>query len=233
MENFNNCDTVINQTVSIDTVRILTDTLLVNSQGIVRVQAVSDGSLDTSFWVTIITTAIAILTTTLLVWDRIKKPELSGKIISLTFAENGNLSTTNIKGNPISFSGIKYFFKISLNVIHKNIFYSNVNVHVKYPGDKKSYKGRFYFSNSDNWTFGGTTKTLSIPQDKYIAFNNVLEKDKTLFLYASFFVERPFEHFSELEFTFISPNGKTHKVGPLKSSDFSTELALFEDEIWK
>lgn len=233
MDSIAKIDSLENPVSSIDTVGVLADTLFVKPQGITQVQSVIDGSFNAAFWISIITTTIALITLSILVWDRLKKPKLSGKIISLTFAPDGNLTTTDIEGNSVSFSGIKYFFKISLNVIHKNIFYSNVKVHIKYPNESNKYDGRFYFSNNDNWTFNGIPKSLTIPQDKFIVFNNVLEKDKTLFLYASFFVERQFDHFSEIEFSFITPKGKNFKVGPLKSSDFSTEVALFEDEIWE
>jgi hypothetical protein len=108
-----------------------------------------------------------------------------------------------------------------------------VEIRMKYPNDNKKYIGRQYFTGNDKWTFDGVTKTLKIPDDRFIAFNNVLEKDKTLFLYSTFFIERDFENFSEAEFHFKSPTGKVYKLGPLKSSDFHPELAYFEKEIWK
>jgi hypothetical protein len=231
---FQLADSSANSNQITDSVRLLTDTLIVKSQGIVQVQNVTEESYGFTFWFAVITTAIAIITTSFIIRDRIKKPEVSGKIISLTFAPSGSLSATDIQGNPLNLSGIKYFFKLSLNVIHKNIFYSSVKVFIKYPNDNKKYEGRFYFTNNDKWTFAqdDSTLTLNIPQENFISFNNVLEKDKTIFLYASFFVDRQFENFSELEFEFITPNKKSFIIGPLKSSDFKTETALFENEIW-
>lgn len=213
-----------------DTLSNIGDTLIVRTDGIVKVQTVNDNSFDYKFWIAIV---ISILSIGFIIRDRIKRPKISGKIVSLTFAPEGNLTTIDIEGKELKLSGIKYFFKLSLNVINKNIFYSDVKVKVKYPNDRKQYEGRMYFTNNDKWTMvDGVTKTLRIPEGKFIWYNNVLEKDKTLFLYTSFFVDREFDNFSQIEFVFITPKGKEYKLGPLLPSSFKTEMALYEEEIW-
>lgn len=208
----------------------LPDTLIVRTDGIVQIKNSIEQGTDYKF---LIATIISVLSISFIIWDRIKRAKISGKILSLTYSKEANFSVDDFDGNKIEIKGIRYCLKLSINVLYKNIFYSDVVVKMKYPNDKETYIGRQYFTGNDKWTFSGITKTLKIPDDKFISFNNVLEKDKTLFLYSTFFIERDFENFSEVEFLFKSPTGKIHKLGPLKSSDFHPELAYFEKEIWK
>lgn len=210
------------------------DTLVVRTDGVIEVKNITQPEgMDYKLLVAFITTAISLFSICFIIWDRLKNPKLSGKLLSLTFSKEGSFHVKDLHGQDINIHGVRYCLKLSINVINKHLFYSDVKIKVRYPMDKKEYEGRQYFTNNDKWTFNKETKTLKLPDDKFIAFNNVLEKDKTLFLYSTFIVEREYEVFKEMRFEFISPKGKSYILGPLNSSDFKAELAFFEKEIWQ
>jgi len=220
-------DSLLN--ITSDIVSVLHDTLLIKSNINGNIKIIENNGIDYKF---IISTIIAVISVSFIIWDKLKRTKISGKVISRAYSKNGKITGVTYEGNNFEIKGIQYFFKLSINITRKNLYYKDVKVFVKY-GDKDEQEGKIYWSNIDRWNFGSETKELKIPKENFLYFNNILEKDKTQFGYLTFFVDREFELYKELRIEFISPSGNIRKLGPFKSSEIEPGLALFENEIWK
>jgi len=208
---------------------ILNDTLTVRSLINGEIKLVENTDIDYKF---IIPTIIAVLSILFIVWDKVKWPKISGKVISRAYSEHGELTGTTLEGNRFEIEGIKYIFKFSINIIRKNLYYNDIKVFMKYD-DGTEIEGDIYWPTNDRWQFDEEIRELTIPKEKYLYFNNVLEKDKTHLGYLSFFIDKEFSHYEEIRIEFIQPNGKKRILGPLKSSEIRPGLSLYEKENWK
>lgn len=207
------------------------DTLLIKVVNTVSAKETASNTFEYKF---MISSGIAIVLFFFTLWDKIKWPIISGKILSMTHSPEGTFSGVDLNGEEIKFDGIRYFFKISLNVTRKNVYYKNLKIFVKYPEDKKKYEGRIYRTTKDEWEFNnGKTKILQIPSEQFLSFNNVLEKEKVLFFYTTFFIDKPdYKTFEEIEIVFIDSKGRQRKMQKITSNEICSELLIYEKEIW-
>lgn len=65
----------------------------------------------------IIPTIIAVITTGILIFDRIKKSKIGVKVISLGYSLKATQSGTGMDTKPYSIIGQRYFFKLSIQVL--------------------------------------------------------------------------------------------------------------------
>lgn len=210
---------------------LLNDTILVKVLNTVSTLDASKGNdIDYLKWIPII---ISIIIVSYTLWDRLKWSVISGKIISYAYSTNSSFVSTDKFGKDFTLKGIRFFMKVSINVLRKNVYYKNLNVYVKFPNDNKLYKGKFY-SGRDNWpTLTKSERFLKIPSDKLLLYNNVLEKEKVLFYYVRFFIDKAeYELFEEIIIEFIDSKGRKRKMEKIYSKDMNAEESLYEEELW-
>lgn len=155
------------------------------------------------------------------------------------------LSSSKIYGNVISYilnsgkfndkEGLMYFFKLSISCINKNFNIKSINIFVKYPNSSEWKKGSIFWARTSSWVInnGQPTKQLTLPNDNFLGFINVLEKDKSNFYYLTFLVEHPqLEEFEKIKFEFI--NHKNYKKSfEILHKEINGDKMLFDDNIWK
>ena len=155
------------------------------------------------------------------------------------------LSTSKIYGNVISYilnsgkfndkEGLMYFFKLSISCINKNFNIKSINILVKYPNSDEWKKGSVFWARTSSWIInnGEPSKQLTLPNDNFLGFINVLEKDKSNFYYVTFLVEHnQLEEFEKIKFEFI--NHKDDKKSfEILSKEMNSDKILFDDSIWK
>ena len=154
------------------------------------------------------------------------------------------LSSSKIYGNVMSYilnsgkfnskEGLMYFFKLSISCINKNFNVKSVDIFVKYPNTNEWKKGSIFWARTSSWviTNGQPSKQLTLPNDNFLGFINILEKDKSNFYYLTFLVEHtPLEEFEKIRFEFINHKGdkKTFKI---LHSEINGDRMLFDDSIW-
>ncbi|MBK8362808.1 MAG: hypothetical protein IPL24_03765 [Bacteroidetes bacterium] len=97
-------------------------------------------------WDFIIPTIIAIVTTSIVVYDRVKKAKISAKLLSFAYSPQASFISQNLHGQPISLSGQQYFLKLSFQVTGKNYFFSDVMIDVKYLNDNNIYRAKIFWN---------------------------------------------------------------------------------------
>jgi hypothetical protein len=98
----------------IDAATQLPDTLIVRTDGIVQIKDSVEQGTDFKF---LIATLVSVLSVSFIIWDRIKRAKISGKILSLTYSKEANFSVDDFDGNKIEIEGIRYCLKLSINVL--------------------------------------------------------------------------------------------------------------------
>lgn len=155
------------------------------------------------------------------------------------------LSRSEIYGNVISYilnggkfnnkEGLMYFFKLSISCINKNFNIKSINILVKYPNSDEWKNGSVFWARTSSWVInnGEPSKQLTLPNDNFLGFINVLEKDKSNFYYVTFLVEHnQLEEFEKIKFEFI--NHKDDKKSfEILSKEINGDKMLFDDSIWK
>lgn len=155
------------------------------------------------------------------------------------------LSSSKIYGNIISYvfnsgkfnnkEGLIYFFKLSISCINKNFNIKSVDIFVKYPEKNEWLKGSIFWARTSTWVIenGKPSKQLTLPNDNFLGFINVLEKEKSKFYYLTFIVEHNIlEDFEKIKFEFI--NHKNEKKSfEISQSDINGDRMLFDDNIWR
>lgn len=155
------------------------------------------------------------------------------------------LSRSKIYGNVISYilnsgkfnnkEGLMYFFKLSISCINKNFNIKSINILVKYPNSDEWKKGSVFWARTSSWVInnGEPSKQLTLPNDNFLGFINVLEKDKSNFYYVTFLVEHnQIEEFEKIKFEFINHKGDK-KSFEILSKEINGDKMLFDDSIWK
>lgn len=182
--------------------------------------------VDYSTW---ISTIVAICSLLFIAYDKfLLKSKVYGKIITKTTTEKGRFVSDN---NEIL--GQKYMFKLSLSCLRKDFHYKDVKVKLVY--GKEIVDGVIYWVNTPEvLDYGnGVRKRLNIPAKDFISFNNVLEKNKTKFMYITIIV--PDREGNELcdmvDLTFVRPNNRELKVrlDEIDANQYLVEEHLFAD----
>jgi hypothetical protein len=184
-------------------------------------------------WGLFITTIIAIVSTAIVVYDRIKKTKISGKILSISFTPNFTFTGKQLDKTPFQLKGQQYFLKFSFQVTQKSLFYNDVKVNVRYKNDPNIYKAEIFWSDTISGNFeDGRIFDLRIPENDFLWFNNLLPVDRVTFQYLLIIVETDrLDICEEVQLTFINEKGKSKKMKPFKISDIDCRKMLFDREI--
>jgi hypothetical protein len=187
------------------------------------IQTISEQNINIS-WETIIA-IIGALAWIPWVFDKWTPSKLYGSLIS-NFTNQGVFNTK---------SGTMHFLKLSISCINKNFNVSECNIEIKYLNNDEIYSGNIFWARTSRWTMDtqGTVKSLIIPNSEFLGFVNMFEKDKSVFYYLTFIVEKTtLEEFEEINITFKNPKGKKIKL-KFKSADINPDKVLFDDSIWQ
>lgn len=160
------------------------------------------------------------------VYDKFTPSKLYGSIIS-NFTNQGRFNTK---------SGTMHFLKLSISCINKNFNVSECTIDIKYLNNSEIYQGNTFWARTSSWSMdpqGTIHKSLKIPNYEFLGFVNMFEKDKSVYYYLTFIVEKAtLEEFEEINITFKNPKGKKEKL-KFKSADIDPDKILFDDSIWQ
>ncbi|NOT51163.1 MAG: hypothetical protein HOP10_07780 [Chitinophagaceae bacterium] len=162
----------------------------------------------------IITTSIAIISTTLVIIDRVQKPKVFGKIISITQWDSASSFIYRGYDNILrTIQGQRFLVKISLAVSKKDLYFKDANI-VAIFNDNKRYRGEIYKAPHETIFSKGERYIVNIPPSEFLTYNSFIEKGKVLFFYLSFIIpnKNDKEVFKKLELELIRPNGKSPKT---------------------
>ncbi|MCE9585377.1 hypothetical protein K8Q94_02025 [Candidatus Nomurabacteria bacterium] len=189
-------------------------------------------------WATIVISILALIIASRPYWPI--KPEINGRIISLTGSPSISYTHTDINLENKTINGFGYTLQVSLTVLKKAINIKDFDVFVKYPGDEKYYSAKAYKSDDVEYKFNnGKKNILRIPSDKDLLFITYLKQDKANSYYVSFVVEKEKStdfklvlNFEEIKFVFYDYNGKSYSVLFYKK-DMDASKLYFDENSWK
>lgn len=180
----------------------------------IKVIDVTEKGFDFGLWIPVL---IAIISTSVLIWNEIKESEVYGKVISKTYSQTATYSFRTKTNEEKTIKGQQYILKLSLSCLRKSLNYKDVNVFLTYGNEKVA--GEIYWTKYNNLNFqnsDGTTSKMKMltPANDFLTFNNVLEQGKTSFFYLSFIVPNKNGAilYDKLELEFVKPNGKKINV---------------------
>ncbi|WP_406845105.1 hypothetical protein [Flavobacterium soyae] len=153
-------------------------------------------------------------------------------------------SSSRIYGNVISYvlnggtfnnkEGLLYFFKLSISCINKNVNIKSIDIYVKYPNTSEWKRGSIFWARTSTWTINNDEpqKKLTLPNDNFLGFINVLEKDKSNFYYLTFLVENTeLQEFEKIKFEFVNHKNSKKSV-EISREEIDEDRMLFDDSIW-
>lgn len=202
----------------IDTVSIVTDKPI-------QINDVTDKGL--SYW-TVLTSCIALISICFVIYDRIKKSIVYGKIISVTLTEGFKFNYIDyIDLEKKEIKGEGFTIKISLGVYKKDLYFTDVNITAIFK-DRNRYNGEIYWVNSEVVNLDGKKFIFKIPPAQFLTYNSFIEKNKVQFFYLKFVVPNKAgsEIFKSIELEFVKPNKARQKV----SLDIIEGKQVFFDE---
>jgi hypothetical protein len=207
----------IDSTKIIDTIRNINPKEILNTKQItssiqivdpIKVIDITEKGFDFGLWISVL---IAIISTSILIWNEIKKSKVYGKVISKTYSQTATYSFETKTNEKKTINGQQYILKLSLSCLRKSLNYKDVNVFLTYGNEKVA--GEIYWTKYNNLNFensGGTTSKMQMltPADDFLTFNNVLEQGKTSFFYLNFIVPNKTGAilYDKLELEFVKPN---------------------------
>ncbi len=198
----------------------------------IKIVDITEKGFDFGLWFSVL---IAIISTSILIWNQVKKSKVYGKVISMTYSQTASYSfaTKNMETNTIN--GQQYILKLSLSCLKKSLNYKDVNVFLTY--GKEKVKGEIYWTKYNNLNFqnpDGTTskKQMLTPATDFLTFNSVLEQGKTSFFYLNFIVPNKEGKtlYDKLELEFIRPNDEKVNV---EIFEIDPKQFFFDDELLK
>lgn len=159
------------------------------------------------------------------IYEKFTPSKLYGSIIS-------NFTNQGTFGNR---PGTLHFLKLSISCINKNYNVANCKIRIKYINNPTVYKGNIFWARSSRWIMDDqvTIRSLKIPNEEFLGFVNMLEKDKSAFYYLTFIVNKTtLEQFEKITLVFKNPKGEKKKI-KFKHADLNPDQILFDDSIWQ
>lgn len=181
-----------------------------------------------------------------------KEAEIRSKIVSFA-SSDGIFEIMKLSGStspPEYKYGVRFFLKLSLNIIKKDLNYHDIEVLVKFNKIDSIFKGEIHSPrNYNEWVFDSDSLRLMLPQKNLLYYKSVLKHNTTHLEYINFII---FD-----KDNFIKNNLKGHELFPeyiqlifynsekniLKkrnkiiltnqlNMNFDIKKLLWEDEIW-
>ncbi|MGE0018145.1 MAG: hypothetical protein AB7S72_00640 [Draconibacterium sp.] len=181
-----------------------------------------------------------------------KDAEIHSKIVSFA-SSDGSFEVMKIgkPTNPHEMKyGVRFFLKLSLNVIKKDLNYSDVEVLVKFKKIDSIFKGEIYSPrNYSGWSIDSIEYKLELPQESLLYYKSVLKQNTTHLEYITFIVFDQDDKIknklkeNDLIPEYIQLDFKNSEVSKLRnktnrlltnkmSINVGVEKFLWEDEIW-
>ena len=173
----------------------------------------------------IIIAIIGALAWTPWIYDKLKPSRLYGTVIS-NFSNQGRFNDKN---------GTMHFLKLSISCINKNFNVNDITIQIKYKNDANWYDGKIFWARISKWAMnpqGTEHKELVIPNEDFLGFVNLFEKDKSKFYYLTFLAEtKTMRDFEILRIIFHDPKGLSESI-EFRSENINYDRILFDDNIW-
>jgi len=198
----------------------------------IKIIDITDKGFDFGLWFSVL---VAVISTSILIWNQIKKSKVYGKTISKTYSQNATYNYKINQNEDRTLTGQQYILKLSLSCLRKSLNYKDVNVYLTYGNE--TVKGEIYWTKYNNLNFlnqdGSTTaKKMMTPSNEFLTFNNVLENGKTSFYYLNFIVPNKEGAilYDKMELEFIKPDNKKYKV---EIMEVDPKQYFFDDDLLK
>ena len=160
------------------------------------------------------------------IFDKMNSAKLYGTLIS-NFVNQGQFNQKQ---------GTMHFLKLSISCINKNFNVADITIQIKYANNSTWYNGDIFWARSSTWAMnpeGTIHKQLIIPNENFLGFVNMFEKDKSGFYYLTFLVGKSnLENFEIIRISFQNPKQITESI-EFRSENINPDRILFDDSIWK
>lgn len=195
-----------------------------------KVVDITDKGFDFGLWFSVL---VAVISTSILIWNQIKRSKVYGKVISKTYSQTATFTYPINANEKNTINGQQYLLKLSLSCLRKSLYYKDVKVYLTYGTEK--IIGEIYWTKYTNLNFhnsDGTSnqKRMKTPSNDFLTFNNVLEQGKTTFYYLNFIVPNKCgpDLYDKIELEFIKPNNGKVKV---QITEIDAKQFFFDDEL--
>jgi hypothetical protein len=185
-------------------------------------------------WTNIALVIITIISTWIVIRDRIKRPKAGCKILCAWRIPEFAFDTTNLKGEVTHSSGLQIYLHLLFHVIDKNLFYKDLKVLVKFRDDPTLYNGTIHWVDEYDAYLGDVKYKVRLPKDgRYLSFDSVLEQGKAYSKFLMFLVNdyKGDSIFEEIQLVFITPESKEIKT-VLRSEDLNITTVVFDPDVW-
>ena len=165
-----------------------------------------------------------------------KQSKFYGKIVNTFEVKNFNYYEYK-DGVRVLKNGIGYFIKIALTLSKKGFDFKNIEVYIRYPNDKRVFKGEILKADTFWADLGGPGLEsgkywVKIASDKDILSLLHMDEGQSKEYYMAFGVDKGnLENFEEVELVFTDYNNKSKKL-ILSRKDLSENNNLFERDVW-
>ena len=191
-------------------------------------------------WIAIVALVISLILAILRIKEYLLKTEVFAKIISLTFAPEGNFTSKHIDSNKgivdEHLEGVITLVKLNLFVKNKDLNFKGINIKAKYPDNTEEYTANIIYGNSG--FYFDNVGAFNAPPEKFLNFNSYLGAGKRHDYYLAFIVEKATSKdvkeavFEYLKISFIDTGDKEVSLNTLYFDDFDQKQFLFEKEFW-
>ena len=191
----------------------------------------NDTKSDVNYWA-ILSTFVAIVSILIVIFDRIKRPRIFGKVISITSFSNYKHHYTDFTNTPQILNGECFIVRISLGVYRKDLYYSDVKLYASFRKGNSidRFEGVIYWTNQETLKLDGVEYIYAFPTQEFLTFNTFFEKGRVTLFYVKFIIPDKLdaEIFEFIELEFIHPNKhqKTVKLNPINDKQILFDKSL-------
>lgn len=162
--------------------------------------------------------------------DKYTPSKIYGRLIS-NLINQGQIQN----GNELIHSKM-HFLKLSITCINKNFNVKDISIRVKYQNNNEWYTGNTNWAHTSIWAMPGNNsgkKKLILPNEQFLGFTNLIEKDVSKFYYLTFFVEKEdLQEYESIVLTFHNYNLNTQEIR-IVASEIDQHQILWDDSIWE
>jgi hypothetical protein len=181
------------------------DTINVVVQKPVTILNASDQGAN--YW-GILSSIIALASITIIIYDRLKRLKVFGKIISLNYTNDFLLTYIGYDLQEKSVSGQSFTLKISLGVYNKDLTFKDLDVYAIFQ-QNQMLKGEIYWIDEEDLVLDDKPYVSKIPAADFLSYHHLIEKGRIRFFYLCFVLPNKTdpEILQQVRLDFIKLNG--------------------------
>ncbi|MDZ7963850.1 MAG: hypothetical protein RM368_02580 [Nostoc sp. DedSLP03] len=166
------------------------------------------------------------------VYEQFKKPQVEGKLISLSSVLN-----TSFSSEEGEVEGIGYYPRIGFTSVNGNFPVKKVEVFITFEGDKNKYQGVVIsareLGRGVKITPDGKkiSRILQVPPTEHVRSMVVLQPSQVQIVFVPFIVARKYAPFTEMEFH-VYDFENNHSSFVISKQDIDSRSILLDDQYW-